>query len=301
MKTNSVIFNSLITALAPIIWGSTYLVTTELLPADSPLLASVIRALPAGLILLLIGKKFPTGVWWFRSIILGVLNIGAFFYFLFVAAYHLPGGVAALVMSCQPIIILLLGCLILKEKIMQIQILACIVGAAGVAMLVLQSSVKLDMIGVLAGLAGALSMATGMVLSKHWKRPEGVSLLNFTGWQLTVGGITLLPIALLTEPFPTEITLLNGIGFGYLSLIGALFAYAIWFRGLERLPAITVSFISFSSPLAACILGFIVLGEQFSTIQILGAVAIIIAILMAQPRPKKPVKTDIANSPIPVK
>jgi probable blue pigment (indigoidine) exporter len=284
MKINSVIVNSLLTALAPAIWGSTYLVTTQLLPPDSPLWVSVIRALPAGLILLVMGRKLPSGVWWFRALILGILNIGAFFYFLFLAAYLLPGGVAALVMSCQPIIVLLLGAALLDEKIRHLQVLACLVGGLGVALLVLQPVAHLDTIGILAALAGAASMASGIILMKYWGRPEGVSILNFTGWQLTVGGIVLVPLALVTEGLPNAITGLNWIGFAYLSIIGTLFAYVIWFRGIERLPAISVSFLAFASPLVAAILGFIALGESFNVTQILGSVAIIAALVLVQPR-----------------
>ena len=40
------------TALAPLIWGSTYLVTTEFLPPNRPFTAALIRVLPAGLLLL---------------------------------------------------------------------------------------------------------------------------------------------------------------------------------------------------------------------------------------------------------
>jgi len=286
MKSNSVVIDSLVTALAPAIWGSTYLVTTELLPPDMPLLASAIRALPAGLVLLIVGGKLPVGVWWWRALVLGVLNIGAFFYFLFVAAYHLPGGVAALVMSSQPMIVLILGAILLGAKIQRIQIFACFIGAIGMALLVLQSSIRLDTIGILAGLAGATSMATGIVMMKRWGRPEGVSLLNFTGWQLAVGGIVLAPVALMTEGLPTTITGANLLGFGYLSVIGALIAYVVWFRGVERLPAVTVSFLSLASPLSATILGFVVLGQSLSMAQVLGAVAIITAIVLAQPRPK---------------
>ena len=57
----------LVTAIAPIAWGSTYFVTHEYLPADAPLWGSVIRALPAGLVLLLIGRRLPRGRWWWRS------------------------------------------------------------------------------------------------------------------------------------------------------------------------------------------------------------------------------------------
>src|SRR5262245_25899429 len=54
----------LITAIAPIAWGSSYYVTRHLLPADAPLWGGVLRALPAGLIVLLIARRLPTGAWW---------------------------------------------------------------------------------------------------------------------------------------------------------------------------------------------------------------------------------------------
>ncbi|MGH4016803.1 MAG: hypothetical protein ACRDSL_23295, partial [Pseudonocardiaceae bacterium] len=46
-------------AVAPVSWGTTYLVTTEFLPPDIPLLSGAIRALPAGLVLLAITRTLP--------------------------------------------------------------------------------------------------------------------------------------------------------------------------------------------------------------------------------------------------
>src|SRR5439155_8256978 len=85
----------LTTAIAPMLWGTTYVVTTELLPPHRPLLAALLRALPAGLLLVAITRVLPRGSWWWRSLVLGTLNIGAFNALLFVGAYRLPGGVAA--------------------------------------------------------------------------------------------------------------------------------------------------------------------------------------------------------------
>ncbi len=50
-------FDVLLTALAPAIWGSTYIVTTELLPPDRPFTAAVLRALPAGILLVLFSRR----------------------------------------------------------------------------------------------------------------------------------------------------------------------------------------------------------------------------------------------------
>ena len=44
-------------------WGTTYLVTTELLPPDRPMTASVLRATPAGLLLLVIAPGIPGNGW----------------------------------------------------------------------------------------------------------------------------------------------------------------------------------------------------------------------------------------------
>ncbi|MGW9245103.1 EamA family transporter [Streptomyces badius] len=282
MTRQSQVRISFVTALAPLVWGSTYLVTTEFLPPDRPLLASTVRALPAGLILLLVTRVLPRGVWWLRATVLGVLNIGAFFYFLFLAAYHLPGGVAALVMAVQPMIVLVLGAPLLGARIRLPHVGACLLAAAGVALLVLRPQAALDGVGVLAGLLGAVCMASGIVLTKRWGRPEGVSSVAFTGWQLTVGGLVLLPVTLLGEPLPDRLTWGNVGGFGYLSIIGALLAYVVWFHGIARLPALTASFLSFGSPLAATVLGYLFMGQTLGPLQLLGAVGVIGAVVLAQ-------------------
>ncbi|KIZ16470.1 EamA family transporter [Streptomyces natalensis] len=293
MKGNRLALESALTALAPAVWGSTYLVTTELLPPGRPLLASTVRALPAGLALLALGRVLPRGVWWWRALVLGVLNIGAFFYLLFVAAYHLPGGVAALVVAVQPMMVLLLAALLLKDRIQRLQVAACVLGVAGVALLVLQPQAGLDAVGILAGLGGAVCMASGIVLTKRWGRPEGVGVLTFTGWQLTVGGLVLAPVTLAAEGLPSHITGTNVTGFAYLSVIGALFAYAIWFRGIGRLPALAVSMLGFASPLTATVLGYLVLGQALTPLQMAGALAVIGAVVLAQPGRRRDVPAAI--------
>lgn len=272
----------LVAMVAPVIWGSTYVVTTEMLPADSPLMAAVFRALPAGLLLLFFTRVLPQGHWWLRTLILGVLNIGGFFYCLFVAAYQLPGSVAALVMSSQPILVMILGALFLKESLKLNQFIACATGIAGLSILVLEPSMVLPVQGVLAGLAGAASMATGLVLTKKWGKPEGVSVTTFTGWQLTVGGLFLLPFGLIQEGLPATFTVNNLLGYGYLSLVGALLAYLIWFKAIEQLPVFSVSFVSFASPLSAALLGYFILDETLTFNQLLGAGAIVLAIVISQ-------------------
>src|SRR5450830_850686 len=96
-----------LTALAPAIWGSTSIVASELLPPDRPFTAALIRVLPAGLLLLLFSWQAPARRDTWRLLVLGALNIGVFQALLFVAAYRLPGGLAAVLGAIQPLLVML--------------------------------------------------------------------------------------------------------------------------------------------------------------------------------------------------
>ena len=271
----------LVTALAPIIWGTTYLVTTELLPPDRPLLAAVVRALPAGLLLVVLTRGLPQGIWRWRALVLGTLNIGAFFALLFVAAYRLPGGVAAIIIAAQPLLVAGLAAGLLGERLTLRTTIAAAAGVAGVSLLVLQADARLDGLGVAAAVGGAVVMATGVVLSKRW--PSPAPLLTTTGWQLAAGGLLLLPVALFVEgPPPVTLSSANLAGYGYLTIVGAALAYALWFRGIRALPATSVTFLGLLSPLVATALGWLVLNQELTAIQALGGLVVLAAVVAAQ-------------------
>ncbi|MCX5206630.1 DMT family transporter [Streptomyces sp. NBC_00237] len=285
----------LLTALAPAVWGSTYFITTEFLPPDRPLLAGVLRALPAGLLLVLITRRLPKGSWWWKSLVLGALNIGVFFALLFVAAYRLPGGVAATVGSVQPLLVAGLAAGLLGQRLTLRTLLAAVTGIAGVALLVLRADARLDALGVAAALGGAVVMATGVVLSKRWVSPA--PLLATTGWQLVAGGVLLVPVALLVEgPPPSSFTGENLMGYGYLTLIGAAVAYALWFRGIKALSPTEVTFLGLLSPLVATVLGWALLGQQLAPLQLVGALLALAAVVLAQLRPRAGRSTAVAGA-----
>lgn len=136
-----------LTALAPISWGSTYAVTTEFLPADRPLFTGVMRALPAGLLLLALARVLPRGAWWGKAAVLGALNIGAFFPLLFLSAYRLPGGMAAVVGSVGPLFVAGLAALLLGDRPTLRTLLTGIAAALGVSLVVLKAAGALDAVG----------------------------------------------------------------------------------------------------------------------------------------------------------
>ena len=270
----------LLTSAAPAIWGSTYVVTTLMLPPGIPLTVAMLRALPAGLLLLLFVRQLPQGVWWPRVFLLGALNFSVFWAMLFVAAYRLPGGVAATLGAIQPLLVIALARLLLGAPVRGLAVLAAAAGLGGVALLVLTPKAALDPVGVAAGLASAASMALGTVLSRRWQPP--VSALTFTSWQLTAGGILLAPAALLAEPALPAFSLLNVAGIAYLGLIGAALTYVLWFRGVARLEPAVVSSLGFLSPVTAVLLGWGVLGQSLSAAQLVGMAVVVASVWLSQ-------------------
>lgn len=272
----------LITGLAPVIWGSTYLITTEMLPQGYPLTTSMLRALPAGILLLLLVRQLPDRHWLGRVFLLGALNFSVFWWLLFIAAYRLPGGVAATLGAMQFLFVIVLSRGLLGTKIHTSALIAAVAGMLGVALLILTPAAKLDPVGIAAGIGSAVAMALGTVLSRRWQ--PAVSTLTFTSWQLTAGGILLVPAAWLFEPALPSLTLVNIAGFLYLGLLGAAFTYIIWFRGIARLSPNLVAPLGFLSPLSAVMLGWLILGQALSVLQILGIVVVLGSVWFSQQR-----------------
>ncbi|MEO3973880.1 EamA family transporter [Streptomyces sp. CAU 1734] len=277
-----------LTALAPISWGSTYVVATEFLPADRPLFTGLMRALPAGLLILAATRVLPRGAWWGKAAVLGALNIGAFFPLLFLAAYRLPGGIAAVVGSVGPLFVVGLASVLLGERFTTRALLTAVAAAFGVSLVVLRAGAGFDLVGVLAGLAGSLSMSAGTVFTKRWGRPEGVGPLVMTGWQLTAGGLLIAPVALLVEGAPPALDGTNIAGYLYLALANTAVAYWLWFRGIERLTATSATLLGPLSPITAAVIGWAALGQALTPVQLLGMLIAFGATLAGQLRPRRP-------------
>lgn len=284
-------------AVAPITWGTSYLVVTELLPPGRPLLSAVLRTLPAGAAVLLLTRVLPRGGWWWRAAVLGLLNVGAFNALLFVAAYRLPGGVAATVTSTQPLLVAGLALVLLDEQPTRWRLGWGVAGVAGVALMVLRGDAALDAVGVAAAAAAAASTAAGVVLLKRWGRPAGVGLMTFTGWQLAAGGLLVLPLAAAVEGAPPQFDADAVTGYLWLGTVGTLLAYALWFQGIGRLPVGALSFLPLLSPLMATTLGWLVLDQPLSPLQLVGFTVALASILAAQLPPDRARRPAVSASP----
>jgi probable blue pigment (indigoidine) exporter len=283
--------DTLLTMITPMLWGSTYMITAVFIPIDRPIFVALMRGLPIGLLLLLFYHKFPKGIWLFRSILLGSLNIGIFFLLLFIAAYRLPGGIASIVGSVQPVFIIFLSWIILKEKPTANSFLAIGMIFVGVFFLFFKQQAAIDPIGVIAALIGSALMSLGVVLTKYWGKPEGVSQMVFTSWQLFFGSLILIPAFLFLEGPVPPLSTQNILGIAFIGIFNTGLAYYLWFRGIEKIGPAKASFLNPINPLTAFFLGYLMLGQTINFLQILGVIIIISSVFVSQSKRKikKPV------------
>ncbi|MBI3286144.1 MAG: EamA family transporter [Burkholderiales bacterium] len=286
-----------LTALAPAIWGSTYIVTTALLPPDRPFTAAALRCLPAGMLLSCYLRRLPQRSAWGRLAVLAALNIGCFQALLFVAAYRLPGGVAAVVGAIQPLLVMGLAWALERRQPGKLAMGAAVLGVFGMAALLLSPGSAWDAPGIAAALTGAACMASGTYLARRW-RPE-VPVLAFTGWQLLAGGLMLTPLAWAFDPPLPPLSGTQLLGYAYLSLIGALAAYALWFRGISRLSPVALSSLGLLSPLTAVLLGWVLLGQSLTVWSLAGLLTVLGSILALQWASSNAGATPSARSPAP--
>ncbi len=289
----------LVTAIAPIAWGSYYFVTSHALPADSPLWGAAWRALPAGLLLLALSRRLPRGAWWWRSAVLAALNVLGFFTLAYLAAQLLPSSIVTSVMALAPVALAGFAWALTGARPTARFALGAALGIGGVILVVGITTGGLDWWGVLAALVAMLLNAIASVLAQRWA--DGPRPIDVVAWQLAMGGIVLAAAALVVEGAPPPVGWLGVAGYAYVTLVVTGLAYWAWFTGLAHLPAGTVGIVGLLNPVTGVLLGVLAAGERLGGPQWAGIALVLVGILIGsgavsgrarpggrRPRPARP-------------
>jgi probable blue pigment (indigoidine) exporter len=269
-----------VAALAPVLWGTTYYVTRHALPADSPLWGGVLRALPAGLLLLVLARRLPRGAWWWRSAVLGTLTTGAFFALVYLAAQLLPTSIASTVMAVGPVAMMLAAWVLLGQRPRLRAVVGGALGVVGVAAMLLGGGTggALDARGVLASVAAMLLSSVGYVLASRWQGE--VDVLPLAAWQLVAGALVLVPVAVVVEGAPPALDGTALAGFAYVSLIATALANVAWFAALRHLGPSTTGLVGLLNPVTGVLLGTVVAAETLTGRQVVGIVVVLGAMVL---------------------
>ncbi|MGW2278141.1 DMT family transporter [Streptomyces sp. NPDC001770] len=270
-----------IAAVAPVAWGATYYVTRHYLPAGDPLWGAALRALPAGCLLLLLARSRPTGAWWWRSAVLGLLNTSAFFVLVYIAAQRLATSTASMVMALSPLVMTVTAWALLAQRPRAVHLAGGASGLAGVALMMWGRTGGGGTGGLIASVSAMLVSSLGYVLSQRWS--SGAGVLATTAWQLCFGGVLLLAAAAVREGAPPPLDRRALLGFCYVTLVATALAFLAWFAALRLLPAATVGLVGLLNPVTGVLLGTALAAEGLTGRQLAGMALILAGVLLGRP------------------
>lgn len=211
--------------------------------------------------------------------VLVLVSIGLLGVTLMSSLYHLsitflPANVAALVFSCNPVFVVLLAALVLKERITVRKLTAAALCLLGIALLAVGQTAPRSATGLLLMLAALSVFALYTVAFKKLLPTYGA--LPLTAFGGLSGGVCILPLALLAEGMPLpDYGVADWVGIAWLSLAGTALAYFLFVYGMGHVEAGLGSMVFFLKPFLAALLARIVLGEVLTAGMIGGGVLIL--------------------------
>lgn len=271
-----------------VIWSSAFPAAKIALADAPPLLLLTLRFLLAGV--LAVGAGLALGKRLGRRdlavlVLAGMLNNALYLGFSFSGMRTVSGGLAAILVSCNPILTAILAGPLLGERMNAAKAVGLVLGLAGVAFILRNrlGGGGEDPAGVLLLLAALVSLVAGTLLFK--RLAPGGDLWLGNGVQSLAGGLGLLPVALLSES-PAQIHWTAGFvgALLYLALVVSVVGFALWFLLVRRLGATAASSLHFLMPPAGLLLGWLVLGEEMPPLDLVGVVPVALGIwLVARP------------------
>lgn len=205
---------------------------------------------------------------------------------LSVAGYHLSlnygetivsAGLAGLLISIEPIFVVLLSILFLNEKISRRLIVAIGMAIAGAIVLSVGADISfLQITGPLAVIFSAFAFAAFAVASKPLVK--GYGALPVAAWAGMIGTMFLLP--LFSRSFVTEIRTLSLTGWFsvlYLAILSTVVANIILYNLIGAKAMSKLSIQLYLVPVVSLVGGIVLLGESISVLTIVGAVLLLSA------------------------
>lgn len=288
-------------------WGTAMVAMKGVLPHTTPLFVAGVRLVPAGILVLIAaaiaGRPQPQG-WkaWGWIILFAVIDATLFQGFLAEGLERTGAGIGSVTIDSQPLIVAVLSCVLFHERIGGLGWLGLAIGVVGIAAIGLpiewlaihvtrlgqwvvsltgimdattaeiQAEIQSELVfGLGEGLMllASLSMAIGTVMMP--KVSEHVDSLVATGWHMILGGLPLFALSASVETqqwqnlLPTE-----WVALIYTTIFGSAIAYGLFFYFAARQNLISLSSLTFLTPVFALLFGYLLLSETLTVQQWFG-------------------------------
>ncbi|MED4018696.1 DMT family transporter [Sutcliffiella cohnii] len=290
--------------LATATWGSAFIAGKYAVVSFEPATVAFLRFLGAAIILFpimwTVEKNRPkrTKKDYLLFAILGLTGIAIYNICFFLASKHAPVIKSSLFIAANPILIVLLSSIFLKEKLTKNHIIGMVIALTGVSFIITEGDFAsliqlgfepIDLILLGAVISWALYSVVGKVVLAKF------SSISSTTYAVGFGTLFLLPFAIYETSWADiqSASLTAWLSIGHMSVFVTVISFVMYYYGIKEVGAAKSSIFINVMPLSAVIMATIILGETFTLFHAIGATFVIIGVYVAM-RVKKD-KTNKGN------
>ena len=271
-------------------WGVNFVVIKLGLQGMPPFLLAGLRFTLVAFPAIFFVRRPPIPLRWL--VVYGMtISFGQFAFLFLAIKLGMPAGLASLVLQAQAFFTLLLGALLLAEKLHWNHIVGIIIATLGIFLLATagmegQTSAGITLTTMMLTLSAALSWGLGNITNKIIMRNRSVPIMSLVVWSALVPIVPFFACSLLFDGQAAIVYSLLHIGLQtvlalfYLAFVATIVGYAIWGNLLSRYETWRVAPLSLLVPVVGIITAALVLDEHLSGQQMLGAVVIILGLLV---------------------
>jgi drug/metabolite transporter (DMT)-like permease len=278
-----------------VIWGSTYMFNKIAVGELAPFMLASVRFITAGLLIFIIASILGISIKINKRQLINT-TIAGFLFLTFGnglavwALKYVDSGFAALIISAQPLMILLLMRIHQGKKIKLMSVIGVILGIIGIYLLIGQQEVLAKenaVIGILMIVACMFGWAYGSLFVGKAELPPNY-FVN-TGYQMVTGGLMLVFVSLLIgEPWSLPTTWSNDVQISMLLLIflGSIVAFTSFNYLLKIVSPEKVATSTYVNPIVALFLGWYFLDEQITLQSIIAAIVLLTGVYFINTKKK---------------
>ncbi|WP_435314758.1 EamA family transporter [Cellulophaga fucicola] len=278
-----------------IIWGSTYLLNKIAVTELPPFMLASLRFISAGILVFIISKFLKLEIKITKKQLINTVIAG----FLFLALgngvvvwalRYVDSGFAALEISAQPLVVLLLMRILQGKKIQPMSIVGVILGVIGVYLLVSQKQVvnqEGSLLGMIMIFLCMVSWSYGSLFVAKSDLPKNY-FVN-TGYQMLSGGVFLLIASLFfgeTWSLPTAWQGKTQLAMILLVVFGSVVAFTSFNYLLKFVSPEKVATSTYVNPIIALLLGWYFLDENVTGQSVAAAVILLTGVYFINTKKK---------------
>ncbi len=264
-------------AALTLIWGYSWVLVKEALAYAPPFAFAAERSVLGGVALLLIvklvGKPLRLAAPG-ATLAIGLMQMTGFMAFSTWALVEGGPGKTAVLVFTMPIWTLLIAWPALGERVRGMQWFAALSTLGGMILIIEPWYLRTSLLSKVLGVSAALCWAIGTVLVKRLRRRQPVDLLTLTAWQVMLGAVPLVVLAVAIPEHPTHWTVPYVGLLAFVALVTTALGWWLWIVILDRVPAWEASLSVLGTPVVAIVSSRLAMGEEFRLAELAGMLLI---------------------------